>query len=341
MARKAAAKAVTPEVVDVQPENPELTLARQEGNSLAAFVGGIVQFFAQAQDLEKRARQELDLARTWTVPTSKEEDERLCGLIRQNTIEKKDIEARWEITTIVHRFHKRLTAHRNRAVELREEVSTIGNRLHNRYAEEEKRRAREEEERQRREAEERARLDRERELAELERKALEAESASPELSEREQTFVDFYLRGSAPHAAAKLAGYRNPDAQALKLLDTPKIKAAIEAARQAIEIRRQATARKAAPIVVEDTVDVKPQVDEGDRSTWSATVFDEEAFIVALLDPMTRTRCGAGDLAVDTLKWALATSKGSLPPLNKLAVAIHEQVDRIPGVRHKKTTRVV
>lgn len=320
-----------PDIIDVVPENPELQLATTEGSSVSSFVAGMKQFFTRAGELETRAKETLSVAKTWKQPKTKEDDEQLVAAVRRVNGEKREVEEHWTITTIVSRFHKRLTAARDRAVEPLEEAARIGNRLHADYDEQERRRAREQAEADRREKERLAQEQRDRELAQLEQQALDAEAGSPDLSDREARFVDYYAGPYAASAAraAQQAGYKNPDQAAAKLLATPKIQQALEAKRTAIAARDQAAAKKAAPVQVQ-TVEVKPEVAKGGSYTWSAELLDEEALIVALLDPMTRTKLG---IPTDVLTVKPAK-------LNEYARALHENIDRWPGVRHKKTPSI-
>lgn len=146
----------------------------------------------------------------------------------------------------------------------------------------ERERVRVEEERVRREAEATARVKREKEQRELEQAALKAEAGSKDLSEREQTFVDFYVRGSSAEKAAGLAGYKDPAGQATRLLATPKIVKAIAATRTAAEIRTQAAAKREAPLDVAPTQKVESQLGKaaGVRTTtnYSAAVDDLTKF---------------------------------------------------------------
>ncbi len=341
MAKKSVSRAVTPEVIDVPPPNPEVALALSDGDPIQQFVAGLQMFFGEALELEKRANDDLAVAKTWTVPTCLEDDQRLVAALRQNTVERKVIEEKWGVTQIIHRFHRRLTAMRDRGVTVRTEVERIGNRLHNQYTEAERRRAQEEQERERRAAEERARLDRERVLAEIDAQALAAEQASPDLSEREKRFVDYYTGPYASSAsrAAQQAGYKNPDQAAAKLLAASKITQAIEAARKAKEIRDQATAIRQSPVIVDDVVEVKAQVAGGDRTTWGYECYNPDAFIAAVLDPLERTKHGIPvDIAQEALRRML---KDGAPILTDYAKALKENLDRWPGMRHKKNTKVV
>jgi hypothetical protein len=329
MAKKTAAPkkstAIIPEVV-----GEELQLTTNEGGLIESFVHGLTGFFTRASALETKAKSLLEEARRWKEPTDGDSDKALVERVRAITATKREIEEHWQITATVSRFHRRLTAARDRGVSVLEEATQLGTRLHNSYAEAERRRAREEEDRQRREAEQRAKLDRERELAQLEAAALEAEEQSADLSDREARFVDYYTGPySQPATAARQAGYKNPDQAAAKLLSQDKILHAIEAKRDAQRLREQAAAKRTAPVEVE-SVQVKADVAKGDTSRWSGEVLDADLFLASVLDPLTRTRLGipADVVKIDEVK------------LNDYARSLHEQLDRWPGVRAKKTTSI-
>jgi hypothetical protein len=330
MAKKGGARAPAGDVIDVPPADPDVALATTEGQSITQFIGGMVAFFTDAKDLERRAKEDLSAARNWQKPTNKDEDAILCASIRQNAVDTKAIEDHWTITALVHRFQRRLVAHRDRAISTRDEVKQIGNNLHNAYEADERRRVALENERIRQEQERQAQAQRDRELADLENQALRAEAASPDLSEREQRFVDYYNGSNAP-AAARQAGFRgNHDEAAWRLLGSAKVIAAIEARRQAEAIRAQAKAVKQAPLERSTVTPVKEQVASRAVTTYSAEVVDEDVFMAAVLDPMTRARLG--------IPSDIATYKQT--KLTECAKALQENIERWPGVRLKKTTGV-
>lgn len=332
MAKKAASKVVTPDVIDVAPENPEMQLAIQESNPIVSFLAGFKAFLTEAGEMETKAKTDLGMARLWARPTTLEEDEALVARIRANNQEQKAIEAKWHITSVMHQFHRRLTAARDRATGARATITRIGNDLHNDYAAEQKRKEREEEDRRRRADEERARLEREQELATIEQQALAAEASSPNLSEREAQFVDYYTGPySVPATAARQAGYKNPDQAAARLLATPKIETAIKAKRDAQALREQAAAKREAPLPATGSSYKAPtQVATDGRTTWSCEVEDYHAFMAVLLDPKLRAQYGIPASCADYKQ----------TELNELARSLHEQLNRVPGLRAKKNTRV-
>lgn len=345
MAKKTRDVALVPEIVNVQPENPEVAMIANEGGILTAMLQGIGRFLGQANELEAAARTTLAEAKALRAkpPQNGEDDQRVQAFVRRTKEQKKTVEDHWTITAKVSAFHKKLTAKRNIAVEALEEAQKIGDDLHAKYKADAERKAREEQDRLRREAEERARQDRERELADLEAKAIEAEAASEELSEREQTFVKYYAAHGKPAEAARFAGYKDPATMGVRLATSPKIQAALEAISQAALLRKQAEAKKEAPILVSDVPEVRADVSKGgDRVTWSATITDVDAFLTAMLDPMTRTKHGMPiDIIIDTMKQVIKSNDNKLPALNRYATQLTEAVGRWPGVRADKKTAVL
>ena len=229
MAKTATAKkAEAPLVGDLAPWSEDVTVTSTEGTTIISFLRGLVPFFMKATAIEKAARETLVLAKAMTRPMSMDADESMQRFLKTVGADIKAAEAHWEITAIVSRFHRRLTAARKRATDPLEEAKAIGNGHHNAYVETENRRVAIEQERTRREAETQARIDRERELAAQEEQALDHELELENCSERERAFVDFYvltIYASAGNAAesARRAQYKNPDQVAARLFATPKI----------------------------------------------------------------------------------------------------------------------
>jgi hypothetical protein len=326
MAKRKAADA---EVIDVPATvSPDELDAQQAAGALGTFFKGLAQFFKTATALEVEAKSTLAVARSLTIPTNAAQHETLQRFIRDTSAQKKAIEQHWTITSSVSQFHRKLTAKRAIAANAVEEANTIGNRLHNAYVEAEKRRAREEEQRLQREAEEKARRERDAELAKLEAEALAREAASGELSTRELAFVlKVAEQGIHPQVAAQQAGYKDPAAMVARLMGLPKIDAAIKARREAAEIRRQAAAKQAAPLVY-DEPEVRPDIaDGGDRTTHAGECFDARLLVEAVIGG--KHGIPADVLTVDPVR------------LNQYARDMHELINRWPGVRYKKTTKVL
>lgn len=182
--------------------------------------------------------------------------------------------------------------------------------------------------RQREENERIAREQREAELAAAEAEAAQLEADSPNLSAREQTFVDGILAGFLSNVAAERAGYKNPEQAAARLGKTQKVLDAIAAAQQARAIREQAEAQKAAPLVVEAPV-VKSRVAKvagtSVRTTYSAQCID----VLALAKAVVEGRVPVEAIQADSVF------------LNRQAVALRETFERVyPGCKLVKNTGI-
>lgn len=326
MAKKS--KALVPQVLDAL--EAEVGSVLEETSMVQRFALAARAFFVTAATLESKAKENLTAAKALTLPTTKDEDERLQKTIKAFGADKKEALDHWEITLKVSRFHKRLTAARARAEGPNEEAVKLATALHNTYVEKETRRVAAENERLRREAEQRAADDRARELAEMERKALEAEQGAPGLSDRELRFVDYYItRKMNDVEAARAAGYKDPKASALKLLSLQKIVAACKAKQSADAIREQAAAIKEQPLDVQ-VQEVKKEVSTAyghDRDTHSMEILDERLFIEAIVG-------GKHGIPLDLL--TVKQAKG-----NEYARSLRELINKWPGVRYKKTTGLV
>lgn len=313
-----------PEIV-----SPELMIVEQNGSVVRDWLGAARQFFRETQEMELAAKSFLMRAESLAVPTNGDQDEQLQAFIRDGNSGIKAIEAKWTITRVLHQLHGMAVAGRKRGTDAYLNGVTIGNRLHNQWSDNEKRRAQQESDRLRREAEANAARERQEELDRLEREALRAEAQSDDLSAREQEFVDRVTNGGNTSVlAARYAGYKDPEGAAARLMNTPKIKAAIEGKIIAKRARQQQTALKESPVQVESTiVDVQPDTRGGDRTTWSADILDERAFVQAVVS-------GQHGIPLDCLTINQVR-------LNELARSLHENMDRFPGVRARKTTRVL
>lgn len=333
------AKSATPNhstkatAIDVSPKgNPDEQMAAAEGQSILSFFKGLAPFFATARQLEEQATATLTAALSLTAPRNAVEDEAIQSFIRKTTADRKAAEAHWSPRSAFFQMHKRLIAAEARATAPLERANTIGNNLHNAYVETERRRAAQEQDRVRREAEDKARLDRDAETARMEAEAERLEESTSSLSEREQAFVESYTGQHSQtrqdgHRSAQRAGFKDPFKAGARLLSLPKIQAAIKDRMSAQTIRTQAAAVKEAPLDVEVQKVEANITGTAGRSTWSAELLDEAALINAIIE-------GKHGIPRDLLTIAL-------PKLNGYAVSMHELVDRWPGVRSKKTTKVI
>ncbi len=212
---------------------------------------------------------------------------------------KRTIEEHWSrITRVIDNTKRDLLDLKRRDVEPVEEALRIAEGVTVAYQQAEDRRVREEQDRLRRQEEERARQQRERELAEQEARAEALERDSPDLSNREQIFVEAYVDGLTDRDAAVRAAFKNPKAAALRLLATQKIVDAISAKREAIAIREQAAAKKASPLDVNHVATVQRETSHvaGTRTTMTygcEEVYDKAALYRAIV---------AGDVSWDAVQ---------------------------------------
>lgn len=337
-AGRGKAPVLEPEVIDqdglqltTMLGEAEAPLALKALEAFRSFSSGLAGFVTKAVALETKAATTLQRAGELKPAGTAAEDEALQVFIRSANQDRKEVEEHWTICSAVHRFHRQLTAKRDKSVKALEQAAAIAQRHHNTYTEAERRRAQEEEDRINRQREEEARQRRELELQEQERQALEREQQLEGLSEREARFVELVAYGyNSPATSARQAGYKDPEKQGERLMATPKIQAAIQAKKEAQAIRQQAEARRREPLVV-DTVEVKPDITRAagavDRTTHSAELLNEAALISACI-------AGGHGIPHDILQVNPAK-------LNEYARSLHERINLWPGVRYKKTTKTV
>jgi hypothetical protein len=339
---------------------PDQEFVAAAGKAVLGFLKGLGEFFLTARTIESKAQaalvaaKKLDAAGT---PATMDADEAIQHFIKDTTEQKKAAEAHWTITTTVHQFHRRLTARRAIATDALDAANAIGNKLHNAYVAAENKRIADEADRKRRELEAAEQKRRDEEAAAAAKEAEKLEAAAPEVSARETAFINYYLaergRPGCDARAAQLAGYKDPAASAQRLLASPKILAALEARRQADEIRQQQAAKARAPIAV-DVPDQKPQVSRSaglsSRTTWGATVLDAQLLADAVFVEFgTALAAWLGKPVEETVvRSFLKTHNPSIPRdvllidasvVRDYGSQLHEQIDRWPGVVHTKNTK--
>lgn len=300
-----------------------------ESQTISGFLSNLAPFFLRAGEIERRAVEIRELSRTWKVPTTPEEDEQLVENIRMVNAELKTAEGHWSARTVFHAFHKKLVAAYARAEKPLLDAQMTGNDLHNRFVANQREAARRLEEQRRREELQREQTRQREEAERLENEALAREEASADLSERERVFVAIMAEmgdGYDPRQAATRAGYKDPAAMGPRLMTYTKILDPIRAAREAKTLREQAAAVKAAPVAIND-VTVAPEITTTEGvTTVRVEVIDEEAFIRAALS-------GSYGVPADCLTFKQAK-------VNELGRAMGALVERIPGLRLVKTTKV-
>ena len=325
---KASAPAHEPEILPAE-DALEALVPVEDKNLVTSFLGKIAPFVKRAIELEAKAKDYQLEAKKLKAPTTADEDAKIQTFIRTGNAAKKTVEEHWKITAIISGIHRKLTAKRGIAVQALEDGAAIAQRLHNSYVDAEKRRVAEENRRRQEEAEANARAEREREAAALEEKALEAERGMQGLSEREQAFVERVHAGVTPARAAEVAGFKNATAQAARLMAEPKIVQALEAKRTAEAVRTQAAAVREQPLEVQFE-EAKPEIQKAggfDRSTHTAEVLDETAFIAAVIQ------------GKHGIPWDVLTVNQT--KLNEYARSLQERIGMWPGIRHKKSTKTI
>jgi hypothetical protein len=200
---------------------------------------------------------------------------------------KRKIEDHWSrITRVIDETKRNLLDLKRQDLEpVDAAISTVERRALD-YAEIQKRLEREEQDRLRRKAEQDAQTRRDRELADQERRALDLEKASADLSPRERLFVEAILAGAGGAAAAQRAEFKDPARAAERLLATPKILQAIEHQRSANAIRDQAAAKRDAPLdVVVPKAETHTARVSGTRTVtyYSCEIVDETRFRAAFV----------------------------------------------------------
>lgn len=327
----------TADVIDIGTTGTALEAAAGEdqigvaeaGRSVLEFMKGLGKFFVTAGELERTAIATLAEAERLRLrpPSNGEEDAAVQRFIKRTTAEGKAVDEHWKITTAVHGFHKRMTGARNRAASPLEQANKIANQLHNNYEEQERRRVAAENERRRVEAERIAQAERDAELARLEAEAVKREEAAPDCSEREGIFIDLYFVSGDGINSAKRAGFKNPLDTSARLLTLPKIQNAIKAKREAAEIRRQAQAKAAAPVIPDDVEEAVPdvQAESSSRTTKTGEITDEAALIAAVIS-------GKYGIPSSILRVDQAALNGEARNLGAL-------INRWPGCRLKEDKR--
>lgn len=334
MAKRAARD---PEILDVDEVRAEPGSALEvvdtakDGTTVIGFLRRLNPFFTEAVALQEKATATLERAKARQLPTTEEEDLALQESIKDAGTQLKAAEAHWTITSTVYHLHKTLVAGRKRTTDPLEQAQAIENKLHARYIEEARRKAAAEQERIRQENEARARADQEERARQIEQEALDREAAMDALSDREEMFATLVAGGYDANTAARQAGYKEPLKAAARLLNSVKIKTAIDNKQAAAAARRQAQAVRQQPVEVEH-VEVRPAISRavGTRTqvTWGYEMLDVKAFIKAVI---------SGEYGLDPEEFLTYQPTAVL----NLARARHERLDEIPGLRHKKNTGVV
>lgn len=316
------------EVVDIGTLQP----VEKDGGSILSFLRGFKTFLQRADVMENDAKQLLATSKSWIQPASLDDDTALVTAVRQAKVDRTAFLEEWKVTMVLSRFHRALTAKRGTGDECYDQAIKRGEALHEGWLQAERRRIFEEDEKQRKEQERLAQEERDRDIQRMEDERLRLEQATPELSEREAAFVAMVSSNQPPTQSARMAGFKNPEQAAVRLMGMEKILTAIRLAQEKRALENQKKATAAAPLRVENTAPAeRAQVATGAVYTWSAEIYDQAAFLAACLDPAARARLGIP--AFDVLQIAQAA-------MNEQARQLHENIDRWPGVRHHKKSGI-
>lgn len=325
------------EVIDVGAGGAELEAYQEDGGILTGFIAGIGKFLTKARSLEEKADAIAVRAKAIQPPASAEEDAAVQRFVQEANGATKAIEEHWGVTSAFSRFHRKLTAARERAADKSRGAAERAQRLHNQYVEGERRRAVEETARREREARDEAERKRAKEIADAEAEAVKREEQMTDLSERERRFVELFAFGlNTGETAARSAGFKDPRVAASRLLGQVKIVNAIKAAQEAQAIRKQAEARKSSPLEVREVEPEKPAIQkEGtDRTTWRGELVDLDSLMTAFLgckpaDYQNRYGIPADLFTIDQAK------------LTEYARSLHDGLNRWPGVKAIKKTSTI
>lgn len=313
-------------------EMPALATLPTDMDTIAKFRADLMLFLREGQSLEAEAVAMRTVARDRVLtkaPSTKEEDLATQDKTRAANALGKRIGEHWEnLTGPAGRFHRALTGKRKIGQDAAADAANVYQGNHNQFKENEDRRVREENERLRRVEEDRLRAERQLETEKLDAEALRLEMGGATLSDRESIFVAAVLRGESGARAAKIAGYKTPEVMGARLLDLPKIVAALAQKREAETLRQQAAAVKAAPVSAPSVPAVQSEASQaGDRTTYSAEVVSDMAVVNAVID-------GTHGIPRDLLMVNPVKA-------NQYARELRTVIDRWPGMRLKKTTRTV
>ena len=323
-----------PEVVG-QSEHLELVRSLQDG--ITTFFRGASVFFEGASLLREEAKLMLARAEALTVPTDDASDKIVQRVVIDSTRGRKANTEHWEpITKTFHKVHKVLTGGRGEAEKDFVRSASIGNRHHSDYVAEQERKARIEQQRLDRLAREAAQRERDEENRRLEEERLTLEADSPNLSDREQRFVNAYDRHGSVLQAEQTAGYKS--GYGVKLIDREKIQAALELLVKTREVARQQEIVKTAPIIPKATAVVRSTVSHvvgaGSRKQRGANIYDEAALIEAILMQAANPP-GDGEPVIPT---DVLTIKA--PKVNEYARSLGRGINEWPGVRFTEETNV-
>ena len=345
MAKKAEKRIFEPEVLPPAEESAEVALVKADADVVTTWLNGLATFFREVRNLEQGSTALEVKAKGTPRPTTKEQDAAIVQQIQVARSHVTRVGQRWvDIKRALDHLHKAACAAEKRgeggakrAIEILQPMHTAWDR-----AQEQIRQEQIAAERARAEAE--AKRKREEELAALETARLEAEAASPALSDRERVVVDTVVSAIGPEGCpgpsdwlrgAENAGYKDPKKVAGQLAGSEKLQAALLAGQQALAATLQARAVAARPLDVVDVVVHKNVEKVGtDKVFRKGRITNERKVVDAIISgkfgiPLDYTVAGQDVLGI-TVKQAWA---------NDMARQFGKQINLWPGMEYYEDAR--
>ena len=322
---------------DVVEQYAHLELVRSLQDGITTFFRSAGLFFKGASVLREDAKIMVTRAEALTVPTDDASDKIVQRVVIDSNQGRKANKAHWEpITQTFHKVHKVLTSGRGEAEKDFVRAAGIGNRHHSDYVAEQERKARIEQQRVDRLAREAAQRERDEETRRLEEERLKIEADSPNLSDREQRFVNAYDRHGDTIRAEREAGYKK--GYGAKLLDREKIQSALELLVKTREVERQQREVRQAPVIPKATPAVRPAFSHvlgaSSRKQRGAEIYDEAALIEAILTQAANPPAD-GEPVIPTDILTIKATK-----VNEYSRSLGRVINEWPGVRFTEQTKV-
>ena len=324
-----------PEVVG-QSEHLELVRSLQDG--ITTFFRSAVVFFDGASVLREDAKLMVSRAEALTVPTDDASDKIVQRVVIDSTRGRKANTEHWEpITKTFHRVHKALTSGRGEAEKDFVRAAGIGKSPPQRLCG----RGRTEGATSSSSASTawhvRPRsVNGTKRIDGWRKERLNLEADSPNLSDREQRFVNAFDQHANTVRAERMAGYKA--GYGAKLLEREKIQKALELMVKTREVARQQEVVKKAPVVPKATAVVRSSIGHvvggGSRKQRGAEIYDEDRLIETILSQAANPPPeGEPIIPTDILSV-------KQPRVNEYARKLGSSINEWPGVRYTEQTKV-
>lgn len=303
----------------------------EDAGRVVGFVDQLRQFWAHVTALEETAVAFETAASQRVPPTSRIEDAALVTEIKTAMDDRDRYLGEWGISTVLHRLHKAATAKRGIGESAYKRGLAALNGCHQAWERAEHERIHRERQRQQREHDARERAAKAEIEARLEAARQEAEDAASDLSERERGFVQLVWNGTDKVVAARLVGYKDPEARATIVMASPKVKAALKALGEEASAKHQAAREQQELAATAYASVAAAEVAQASAVTISGEVIDAAAFVAAVLDPATRERLMIPCDVLTVAQGKLTEAVRRLP---------RSIVDQWPGIQVKDTKGV-